>query len=165
MQAATLAGMLLDGHGQQRPERKGKQCARDNDASPISPSKCRHRSSSSPDSSSLRSILAPTPKASSSSSSSFSSMNVPPTPWVSCHISAVLGSKLVEVGPLLPKSNDKVTRALTLLGATNAQDVHKCYLKLSVGLHLDRSQDPWATDQLQLLLKAYNLLKDKYKVH
>ena len=52
--------------------------------------------------------------------------------------------------------------ALTLLGATNAQDVRKHYLKLSVQLHPDEPKDYWATDRFQLLLKAYNVLKDKY---
>ena len=45
--AATEARTLLDEHGQQRLERKGKQHMRDNDASPIAPSKRRNRSSSS----------------------------------------------------------------------------------------------------------------------
>ena len=92
-------------------------------------------------------------------------MHGPPTPWVPCHVSAVPGSRLIEVGSLLPKSKDKVTMALTLLGATNAQDVRKHYSKLSVQLHVDKSKDSWATDRFQLLLKAYNLLKDKYKLH
>ena len=74
------------------------------------------------------------------------------------------GSKLVEFRSLLPKSKDKVTMAQTLLGATNAQDVRKHYLKLSVQLHPDKSKDSWATDRFQLLLKAYNLLRDKYKL-
>ena len=182
MHAATEARTLLDEHGQQRLERKGKQRVRANDASPSSPSKRRHHSSSStpsttcrstsppkassssPSFSSTTSPLASTPVASSSSSSS-SSRNVPLTHWVPCHISAVPGSKLVEVGPLLPKSKDKVTMALTLLGAIGAQDVRKHYLKLSVQLHPDKSQDSWATDRFQLLLRAYNLLKDKYKLH
>ena len=92
-------------------------------------------------------------------------MHGPPAPWVPCHISSVPGSRLVEVGSLLPKSKDKVTIALTLLGATNAQDVRKHYLKLNVQLHPDKSTDSWATNRFQLLLKAYNLLKDKYKLH
>ena len=55
--------------------------------------------------------------------------------------------------------------AQTLLGATSAQDVRKHYLKLSVELHPDKSKDSWVKDRFQLLLKAYNLLKDKYKLH
>ena len=55
--------------------------------------------------------------------------------------------------------------ALTLLGATNAQNVRKHYLKFSVQLHPHKSKDTWATDRFQLLLRAYNLLKEKYKLH
>ena len=55
--------------------------------------------------------------------------------------------------------------AQTLLGATNAQDIRKHSLNLSVQLHPDNSKDSWATDRFQLLLKAYNLLKDRYKLH
>ena len=182
--AATEARTLLDEHGQQRLERKGKQRVRDNDISPTAPSKRRQRSSSSAPSTTCHatsrpkaSALSPqcsvpefasgaTPiRSSSSCLSSSPSMCGPPTPWVPCHISSVPGSRLVEVGSLLPKSKDKVTMALTLLGATNAQDVRNHYLKLSVQLHPDKSKDSWATDRFQLLLQAYNLLKDKYKLH
>ena len=55
--------------------------------------------------------------------------------------------------------------ALTPVGATNAQDVRKHYLKLKMQLHPDKSNDSWATDRFQLISKAYNLLKDKYKLH
>ena len=164
--------------------RKGKQRVRDNDISPTAPSKRRHRSSSSKPSTTCHATSPPrgfslSPhssatevasrampiRSSSSSSSSTPSMQSPPTPWVPCHITAVPGSRLVEVGSLLPKSKDKVTMALTLLGATNAQDVRKHSLKLSVQLHPDKSKDSGATDRFQLLLKAYNLLKDKYRLH
>ena len=180
--AATEARTLLDEHGQQRLERKGKQRVRD--ISPTAPSKRRQRSSSSTPSTTCHAIsphkassLSPqcsvpefaspaVPILSSlSSSSSSPSMHGQPTPWVPCHISAVPGSRLVEMGSLLPKSKEKVTMALTLLGATNAQDVRKHYLKLRVQLHPDKSKDCCATDRFQLLLKAYNLLKDKYKLH
>ena len=43
----TKAQALLDEHGQQRVEQEGKPCVRDNEASATSPSKRRHRSSSS----------------------------------------------------------------------------------------------------------------------
>ena len=178
--AASEARTLLDERGQQRLERKGKQRVRDNEISPNAPSKRRHRSSAStpattchatspPKASSLSPQTSAPPafatsiQLSSSSSSSSQSMHGPPTPWVACHISAVPGSRLVEIGALLSNSNDKVTMAQTLLGATSAQDVRKHYLKLSVQLHPDKSKDSWATDRFQLLLKAYNLLKDKYK--
>ena len=180
--AASEARTLLDERGQQRLERKGKQRVRDNEISPTAPSKRRHRSSAStpattchatspPKASSLSPQTSAPPacatpiQSSSSSSSSSQSMHGPPTPWVPCHISAVPGSRLVEIGSLLSKSKDKVTMAQTLLGATSAQDVRKHYLKLSVQLHPDKSKDSWATDRFQLLLKAYNLLKDKYKLH
>ena len=180
--AASEARTLLDERGQQRLERKGKQRVRDNEISPTAPSKRRHRSSAStpattchaaspPKASSLSPQTTAPPacatpiQSSSSSSSSSQSMHGPPTPWVPCHISAVLGSRLVEIGSLLSKSKDKVTMAQTLLGATTAQDVRKHYLKLSVHLHPDKSKDSWATDRFQLLLKAYNLLNDKYKLH
>ena len=182
--AATEARKLLDEDGQQRLERKGKQRVRDNDIPPTAPSKRRQRSSSStpsttrhatspPKGSSLSpqcsvpecaSRAAPI-RSSSSSSSSSPSMHGLPTPWVPCHISAVPGSRLVELGTPLLKSKDNVIMALTLLGATNAQDVRKHYLNLSVQLHPNKSNDSWATDRFQLLLKAYNLLKDKYKLH
>ena len=148
MHAATEARTLLDEHGQQSLESRGKQRVRDNDASPSSPSKRRHHSSSStpstichaisppkesslsPYASSTTSPSASTPIAPPSSSSSFSSSssrNVLLTPWVPCHISAVPGSELVEVGSLLSKSKNKVTMALTLLGASGAQDIRKPY--------------------------------------
>ena len=180
--AASEARTLLDEQGQQRLERKGKQRVRDNEISPTAPSKRRHRSSAStpattcdatspPKASSLSPQTSAPParatpiQSSSSSSSSSPSMHGPPTPWVPCHISAVPGSRLVEIRSLLPKSKDKITMALTLLGATNAQDIRRHYLKLSVQLHPDKSKDSWATDRFQLLLTAYNLLKDKYKLH
>ena len=176
--AASEARTLLDEQGQQRLERKGKQCVRDKEISPTAPSKRRHRSSAStppttchatspPKASSLSPQTSAPPacatpiQSSSSSSSSSQSMHGPPTPWVPCHISAVPGSRLVEIGSLLSKSKDKVTMAQTLLGATSAQDVRKHYLKLSVQLPPDKSKDSWATDRFQLLLKAYNLLNDK----
>ena len=179
--AASEARTLLDEHGQQTLERKGKQRVRDNDISPNARSKRRHRSSSStpsttchatsppkasslsPQSSAPSARATPIPSSSSSSSSS-PSMHGPPTPWVPWHVSAVAGSRLVEVGSLWPKSKDKVTMAQTLLGATNAQDVRKHCLKLSVQLHPDKSKDSWATDRFQMLLKAYNLLKHRYKL-
>ena len=180
--AASEAPTLLDERGQQRLERKGKQRVRDNAISPTAPSERRHRSSTStpattchatspPKASSLSPQTTAPPasatpiESSSSSSSSSRSMHSPPTPWVPCHISAVPGSRLVEIGSLLLKSKDKVTMAQTLLGATSAQDVRKHYLKLSVQLHPDKSKNSWATDRFQLLLKPYNLLKDKYELH
>ena len=65
----------------------------------------------------------------------------------------------------MPKSKDKVTMVLTILEATGAQDVVEHYFKRSVQLHHDKSKDSRATDCFQLLLKAYNLLKGKYKLH
>ena len=177
--AASEVRTLLDEHGQQSLERKGKQRVRDNEIGPTAPSERRHRSCSStpsttchatsplslsPQSSAPSARATPIPSSSSSSSSS-PSMHGQPTPWVPCHISAVPGSRLVEVGSPLPKSKDKVTMAQTLLGATNAQDVRKHYLKLSVQLHPNKCKDCWATDRFQLLLKAYNRLKDKYNLH
>ena len=178
--AASEARTLLDEQGQQRLERNGKQRVRDNGISPTAPSKRRHGASAStpaatchatspPKASSLSPQISAPPACAtpiqSSSSSSSRSMHGPPTPWVPCHISAVPGSRLVEIGSLLSKSKDKVTMAQTLPGATSPQDVRKHYLKLSVQLHLDKSKDSWATDRFQLLLKAYNLLKDKYNLH
>ena len=182
MNAASEARTLLGERGQQKLERIGKQRVRDNEISPTAPSKRRHRSStstpatrchatSSPKASSLSPQTTAPPacatpiQSSSSSSSSSQSMHGPPTPWVPCHISAVPGSRLVEIGRLLSKSKDKVTMAQTLLGATGAQDVRKHYWKLSVQLHPYKSKDSWATDRFELLLKAYNLLKHKYKLH
>ena len=113
--AATEARTLLDEHGQQRLERKGKQRVRANNISPTATSKRRQHSSSSTPSTTLHttsppkaSALSPqcsvpefasreTPiRSSSSSSSSSPSMHGPPTAWVPCHISSVPGSRFQD---------------------------------------------------------------------